>query len=124
MIRKNPCLKIKSVKFDKKRSRKALSAEELKKLRNDCETIRERALVEFLFSTGCCLSEALNVKIGDINFAERSVRVIGKGDKERTVYFNVKSKLFLEEYISERTGEHDVIERDALFIAKMRRMTP
>jgi len=105
VIVKNPMVKIKSVKIDKKRDRKSLTMEELEILRNTCETPREKALVEFLVKTGCRLDEVLKLDINDINFQERSVKVIGKGDKERTVFFSVKAKLLVEDYIRQRKGD-------------------
>lgn len=98
-IRKNPMLKIRSQKIDKKRLRQALSTEEIEQLRDACETYREKALVEFLYSTGCRLSEVVGINLEDVNFLERSVKVCGKGDKERTVYFSVRAKLMLTEYL-------------------------
>ena len=107
VIRKNPTIKINPIKFDRKRSRKALTIEELERMRNACQTARERVIVEFLYSTGCRLTEAINIVVPEINFAEHSVKVIGKGDKERTVYFSVKAKLYVEEYLKSRKGTDD-----------------
>lgn len=50
----------------------------------------EKALFEFLFSTGCRISEIVNLEVNQINWANRSAVVRGKGDKEREVYFNVR----------------------------------
>lgn len=104
IIKKNPMLKIKSSKLDKKRSRHALSSEDLERLRNACLSYKEKALVEFLVSSGCRLSEAAGIELSSINFRERSVKVIGKGNKERTVYFSVRAKLMIEEYLQQRKG--------------------
>jgi len=104
VIKKNPMLKIKSIKLDRKRTRRALSAEELERLRNACKNYKEKTLVEFLVSSGCRLSEAANIDLSTINFHERSVKVIGKGNKERTVYFSVRAKLMIEEYVKQRKG--------------------
>jgi len=104
VIKKNPMLKIKSIKIDKKRTRHALSSEELERLRNACRNYKEKALVEFLVSSGCRLSEAANIDLSTMNFHERSVKVIGKGNKERTVYFSVRAKLMIEEYVKQRKG--------------------
>lgn len=98
VTKNNPCLKIKSPKIDKKGLRKALSQEELEKVRNACVSIREKAIIELLYSTGCRLSEAVSINIDEINYMERSISVIGKGNKRRTVYFSVKAKLFIEQY--------------------------
>lgn len=92
------------MKLDKKNARQALSVEELERLRDACEGYREKALVEFLVSTGCRLSEVAQLKAEDLNFADRSVMVTGKGDKDRVVYFSVRARLMLQEYIKERKG--------------------
>lgn len=58
IVKKNPMMKIKSLKIDKKGARHALTPEELERLRDACRNYKEKALVEFLVSTGCRLSEA------------------------------------------------------------------
>lgn len=100
-IESNPCRKIKSTKVSK-RLRQALTEEELEILRNSCTTIREKALLEFLFSTGCRLSEIVNINKKDINWSELSVIVIGKGNKQRKVYFTIKARLLLQQYLKTR----------------------
>lgn len=103
-IKKNPMLKIRSLKLDKKNARQALSVEELERLRDACKGYREKALVEFLVSTGCRLSEVAQLSVDAVNFAERSVTVTGKGDKDRVVYFSIRARLMLQEYIKGRKG--------------------
>lgn len=105
LIKKNPMLKIKTMKVDKRSLRTALTIEELEKLRNACKDIREKAIVEFYYSTGCRLSEPLPIEISDINWNECSLIVVGKGSKEREVYFSKKCKLYLEEYFKTRKGD-------------------
>ena len=110
-IKKNPMLKIRSLKLDKKNARQALSVEELERLRDACDGYREKALVEFLVSTGCRLSEVTQLRADSLNFSDRSVLVTGKGDKDRVVYFSVRARLMLQEYIKERKGG------DGLFVS-------
>lgn len=109
-INKSPMRKIKQPKTDKY-IRKALSIEEIERLRNACKTLRQKSLLEFLFSTGCRLSELVNVDIKDIDWNNQSLKVIGKGSKERIIYFSVKAKLSLKEYLASR---QDNVE--ALFV--------
>ena len=71
-IKKNPMLKIRSLKLDKKNARQALSVEELERLRDACKGYREKALVEFLVSTGCRLSEVAQLNVADLDFNNRS----------------------------------------------------
>lgn len=110
-IKKNPMSKIKSLKLDKKGARQALSVEELERLRDACKGYREKALVEFLVSTGCRLSEVAQLRAADLNLADRSVQVTGKGDKDRVVYFSVRARLMVQEYIVQRKGG------DGLFVS-------
>ena len=104
IIRRNPMRKIKSIKYDRLNSRHALSAEEMEHLRNACRDYQEKALVEFLVSSGCRLSEMTGIRTQDIDWRTRSVTVIGKGSKVRTVYFSVRAKLMIEEYLRRRRG--------------------
>lgn len=110
-IKKNPMSKIKSLKLDKKGARQALTVEELERLRDACKTYREKALIEFLVSTGCRLSEIAQLRAADLNLADRSVQVTGKGDKDRMVYFSVRARLMVQEYIVQRKGG------DGLFVS-------
>jgi len=98
---------LKNIKVDIKNLREHLTAEELETLRNSCKDIREKIIIEFLYSTGVRVSEAVEAKISHINWVESSLIVHGKGDKYRTVYFSVKCKLYLEEYMKFRNGESD-----------------
>ncbi len=104
IIRKNPMVKIKSLRIDKKGARHSLTTEELERLRDACKTYREKALVEFLVSSGCRLSEIAGIKLAAIDWQNRSVVVHGKGDKDRIVYFSIRAKLMTEAYIEERKG--------------------
>lgn len=100
-IPKNPAKKLAPYK-QPKRMRKSLTAEELEKLRYACKTLRERAIVEFLFSTGCRVSEVVNTNKENLRYNDLSLRVVGKGNKEREVYFSPKAKLYLEKYLLSR----------------------
>lgn len=111
MIIKNPMRKIKNIKKPK-RLRHALSQDELELLRDSCKTLRQRAILEFLFSTGCRLSEVVNANIPDIDWHKDELKVIGKGDKERTVYLNSKAKLYVKKYLESRKE----IQNEALFV--------
>ena len=103
-IRKSPMRKIKSLKIDKLRSRHPLTAEQLELVRDGCRGYKEKTLVEFLVSSGCRVSEVAGLRVDDIDWRDRKCKVIGKGNKERTVYFSVRAKLMLQLYIAERRG--------------------
>lgn len=118
IIMRNPMAKIRTVKFDRKGLRHALKVEELERLRDACRNYREKAMVEFLISTGCRLSEAAALGLDDLNLRDRCVSVLGKGSKRRTVYFSVRAKLMIEEYAMARRGG------DALFASSRRPYGP
>lgn len=112
IIPKNPARLIKDTKIPK-RLRKSLTVEELEKLRISCNTDRERAILEFIFATGCRVSEVVNVNISDIDFNSNRLKVIGKGDKQRIVYINDKTKVYLLKYLNTRKDNNP-----ALFISE------
>lgn len=100
-IIKNPCASIKPVK-EPKRMRKPLTEEQVEQLRDSMLTRREKAILEFFLSTGCRLSEVLNVRIKEIDFNNKTLLVIGKGNKERKVYFTERCKRALLNYLKDR----------------------
>lgn len=110
-IPKNPMLKIKQTK-EPKRLRHAMTDEEVEILKQTCNSSREKALIEFLISTGCRLSEVVGVNKEDINWYEMSLNVIGKGNKERKVYFSIKAKILMKKYLNTREDSNS-----ALFVA-------
>lgn len=111
-ITKSPMRKIKSIKTEK-RVRKALTPEELELLRDSCRDIRDKALVEFFYSTGCRIDEVYKLNKGDIMWHNCSVMVIGKGNKERPVYLNASAKVHLWKYLQTR-----IDTTDALFVSE------
>lgn len=106
IIRQNPCSRIQSVRFDKKNLRTPLSREELSHVKAACSTVRDKAIIELFYSTGCRLSELANINIEDIDFDDMSISVVGKGNKRRIVYFGSKARTLLNEYVhsSKRDG--------------------
>ncbi|WP_193774768.1 site-specific tyrosine recombinase/integron integrase [Vallitalea guaymasensis] len=103
-IAKNPMGCIKYPRRDKN-LRKALTLEDIEKLRDACITYRERALFEFLLSNGCRVSEIVSLSIKDIDWGKMEFVVIGKGNKERKCFFTYKAKYYLEKYINNRDGQ-------------------
>ncbi|BDB02157.1 site-specific tyrosine recombinase/integron integrase [Clostridium botulinum] len=104
-ISKNPAKKLKQTK-EPKRLRHAMTEEEIELLRQACKTEREKALIEFLITTGCRLSEVVGINKDDLNWNEMSLNVIGKGNKERKVYFSTKAKILLKKYLLARSDEN------------------
>lgn len=64
------------------------------------EGLKRRLLIEMFYSTGCRVSEMINVKISDIDFTNKTIRIMGKGSKERIVYFGDYASKYLENYLS------------------------
>lgn len=100
--------KIKSPKKEK-RLPKALSIEELETLRDACKTPRERALLETLYATGCRLSEVSAMNRNDIDISDGSCKVIGKGNKERIVYFSAKARIYVRKYLMHRFDTEEAL---------------
>lgn len=114
-ILRNPCATVERVKYQAK-ERKPLSAYELEDLRWHCETLREKAMVDFFFSTGVRLSEFKDVRKSDIDWNRRSVVIRhGKGGKQRVVFFNAESELSMRKYLESRSDDCD-----ALFVTQRR----
>lgn len=108
IISRDPTTKIKPPKKEK-RLPKALSIEELEMLREACRNSRQRALIEVLYATGCRLSEVQTLNRQDIDYNTQSCRVIGKGNKEREVYFSFKAMYHLRKYLMSRTDQEPAI---------------
>ena len=100
-ITKSPTRNLKSIKCPKTQ-RKAYTNRELDRLRNNIHNDRDKALVELLNSTGCRISEVININRNDINWNEHSIIVTGKGNKQRYVYFDDVTAMYLEKYLNTR----------------------
>ena len=103
-IVKSPVRRIHKVKTAKV-IKEAFPDENLEVLRDTCDTIRNLALVDILTSTGIRVGELVLLNREDMNFNERSCIVLGKGESEREVYFDARTKLHLSEYLNERTDD-------------------
>lgn len=100
-LERNIAVKLKEPKLGM-RVPKALNDEEIEFLRDSCSTLLEKALTEFFYSTGCRIGEVHNLNIKDINWNNRSALVLGKGSKQREVYFTSKCKIWLRKYLQSR----------------------
>lgn len=107
-LERNPALTIKSIKFEKK-ERKPLSQIELEYIRRACSSSRDKAIIEFLYSTGCRVSELTGVKRSDVDWNKKSVHLFGKGKKHRTSYLNAKAEVALMEYLKSRDDESEYL---------------
>lgn len=107
-IPKNPTLQLKQTK-EPKRLRHPLTEEQIELIRQSCITNREKALIEFIYSTGCRLSEVVSINKQDINWHEMTLCVIGKGNKEREVCFSTKAKILLKKYLESRLDDNPAL---------------
>ena len=85
------------------------SDENLERMRDNCEELRDLALIDILASTGMRIGELVLLNKEDINFEERECIVFGKGSKERLVYFDVRTKIHLQNYLNSRTDTNKAL---------------
>lgn len=83
-------------------AKETFSDEQLETVREACGSLRERAIVDMLASTGMRVGELVRLDRSDVNFQERECIVTGKGNKQRPVYFDARAKLSLETYLANR----------------------
>ena len=119
LIEKNPTANLGAVRYAKK-EKGIYSETDAEKLKFLCKSVRDRAIVLFLGSTGCRVSEMTQLNRADVNLNCLECKVLGKGNKERTVYLSPVAGMVLREYLD--TREDDL---EALFVGKRReRLTP
>ena len=85
------------------------SDEDLEKMRDNCDELRDLAIIDMLASTGMRVGEMVQLNRDDINYVERECVVFGKGDKERIVYFDARAKLHLQEYLQSRVDDNPAL---------------
>ena len=107
-IIKSPVRRIHKVKTTSS-IKETYSDEELEKMRDNCKELRDLAMIDMLASTGMRVGEMVLLNRDDINFVERECVVFGKGDKERVVYFDARTKLHLTEYINSRIDDNPAL---------------
>jgi site-specific recombinase xerD len=83
--------------------------EELELLRDSCNNKRDLAIIDFLASTGVRIGELTKINISDIDFDKRECLVLGKGNKERIVYFDARTKIHILDYIDSRTDDNEAL---------------
>ena len=112
LIQNNPTANLGAIKCAKK-IKLTYSDIDIERLKFKCKSVRDRAIVCFLKSTGCRISEMTQLNRNDIDLAALEVTVLGKGNKERTVYLDQVTGMLIKEYLDQRTDDHP-----ALFIGK------
>lgn len=107
-ILKSPVRRIHKIKT-MKQVKETYSDEALERLRDNCKTIRDLALIDMLSSTGMRVGELVKLNRVDVDFVDRECVVLGKGSKERVVYFDARTKLHLQNYLNSRTDENEAL---------------
>ena len=110
LVRGNPVKKVGLLKLEKI-IKKPYSAADMEALRTSCSTLRDRALVEFLYSTGVRVSELVALNVGDIEMGRQELIVYGKGSKERKTYLTDSAKFYLRRYLQARSAEEGINDR-------------
>ena len=107
-IIKSPVKRIGNIKVEKQ-VKKPFNITETEKLRINCDTLRLRAMVEFLLSTGVRVGELVRLNIDDIDMQDRSCIVLGKGAKQREVFFNERTLIHLKRYLDSRDDRNPAL---------------
>jgi len=115
LIPRNPVAKIDRIKYDKPK-KSAFTEMDVEKIRSACLNAREAAIIELFLSTGCRVSELAMVLLADIKGDKLIVH--GKGQKDRTVYLNVKAQMALQLYISERNDKNPYLFPRGISVTK------
>lgn len=113
-ILKNPVRRIHKIKTAKT-VKETYSDEALEMIRDNCKSLRDLAMIDMLSSTGMRVGELVRLNISDIDFENRECVVFGKGNKERPVYFDARTKIHLKNYLESRTDSNP-----ALFVSLLK----
>ena len=122
LIKNNPMLLISNPKLDKKLP-KYLNYDDIEKLLNAYDNnnylgLRNSLILEMLYSTGIRVSEIINIKISDISLTEKTIKIMGKGSKERIVYFGSKCYELLKLYLKNSYNKLNINNIDYLLLSK------
>ena len=107
-IIKSPVRRIHKVKTGKT-VKETYTDEALERMRDYCDTARDLAIIDILASTGMRVGELVKLNRTDIDFQNRECVVTGKGNKQRKVYFDARTKIHLQNYLSGRTDENEAL---------------
>ena len=107
-IIKDPCAAVNKIRADKI-IKNSYSDEEMELMREAAKNLREKAIIEVLYSTGMRIGELEKLNKDDIDFVNGKAIVFGKGAKEREVYFNVKAQLALKKYLENRNDTNEAL---------------
>jgi site-specific recombinase XerD len=107
-ILKNPVRRIHKIKVGTT-VKEVYTDESMEIMRDSCKEMRDIAIIDLLISTGIRVGELVNLNVADIDFNEKECIVLGKGDKERKVYFDARTKIHLKKYLENRMDENPAL---------------
>lgn len=107
-IIKSPARRIHKIRIGKT-VKETYTDEELEQMRDYCTNSRDLAIIDALSSTGIRVGELVKLNIDDVDFNKRECIVLGKGNKERRVYFDARTKLHIKQYLDERTDSNSAL---------------
>lgn len=107
-IVKSPVRRIHKVKTGKT-VKETYTDESLELMRDHCDNPRDLALIDLLASTGIRVGELVKLNRDDVDFENRECIVFGKGNKERKVYFDARTKIHLQKYLANRTDDNEAL---------------
>ena len=113
-ILKSPVRRIHKIKSSKT-VKDIYTDEMLESMRDNCDSLRDLAIIDMLASTGMRVGELVHLNIEDIDFENRECVVLGKGSKERPVYFDARTKIHLKNYLESRNDNNP-----ALFVSMLK----
>ena len=102
----DPAAPIKPIKYEVK-ERYALTETELEIVRRSCETLKEKAIVEVFYATGCRCHELVTLQRSDVNWDDKTIHIFGKGKKHRTSYISTRAAFVLRDYLESRTDSNE-----------------
>lgn len=119
LIDDNPVANLGAIKCAKK-IKAVFSEADIERMKFCCKTIRDRAILAFMLSTGCRISEMCQLNRADVDLSTMECRVLGKGNKERIVFLDQVAAMLLREYLAQRTDDFP-----ALFVGRLtNRLSP
>lgn len=107
-IPNNPGENVHAIKYNRIH-KQAMTQLDLEKIRLACQTKREKAIIEVLYSTACRVSELSALDISDVDFETKEVTLLGKGNQYRTSFLNAKAEVALKDYLDGRTDDNEAL---------------
>ena len=122
LITKNPMNRVETMKVPRTK-KEAFTEVEIEKIRNAARDERETAMLEVMLSTGCRVSELVNIRLEEIDYMRGRVLLHGKGEKDRYAYLNAKALISLEKYLNLRKDSNPYLFAGAVenYISSKRR---